>query len=474
MTKRILCIAFPPPPSGDAARDLDDTARTHLAAECEEFSPVVGWLPGRDAPCLCMEIGATALWFGGEVALVERVAAWADERRPATTLAVADTPGAAWAAAHFATEGRASPTFVPVGETAAALAPLPVEALRLSPPTLALLAELGIDAIGTLASLPRVALAERFEPEVLVRLDQALGSATEVFAAFRPPPQHEASCSWETPVETTEPLIVACERLLPRVTSPLAERAHGVARLIVELSSESRQVRRLVVGLLRPALDCRHLLDLVRLRLETCRLIEPIADLRLAVLEEAPLAVEQRTLFAEVAPPIESHAWTTLVERLAGRLGNDAVAHIRPVADHQPERAWSYEPYLPPLAPVLRGEGPGVRDLRRGSRRKQLRGAPCGERSRTGGEGRPPLLLREPRNIRVVSSQPGGRPGQFRDGATDHRIVRSWGPERIETGWWRDPGIRRDYYRVETEAGTHFWLFRDLRTRGWFLHGWFD
>jgi protein ImuB len=324
---------------------------------------------------------------------------------------------------------------------------------------------LGIDAIGTLASLPRAALAERFEPEVLVRLDQALGSATEMFAAFRPPPQHEASCNWETPVEATEPLVVACERLLPRVTSPLAGRAHGVARLVVELVGESRRLRRLVVGLLRPTLDCRHLLDLVRLRLETCRLVEPIADLRLAVLEEAPLAVEQRTLFAEVAPPVESHAWTTLVERLAGRLGNDAVAHIRPVADHQPERAWSYEPWLP-----LRREK-GEKKKRFGSPRPGTPGRGAG------GEGpspRPPLLLPAPRGIRVVASQPGGRPGQFRDGATDHRIVRSWGPERIETGWWRAPSVRRDYYRVETEAGTHFWLYRDLRTRAWFLHGWFD
>jgi protein ImuB len=271
---------------------------------------------------------------------------------------------------------------------------------------------------------------------------------------------------------------------LSRVTSPLAGRAHGIARLVVELTSESRRLRRLVVGLLRPTLDCRHLLDLVRLRLETCRLVEPIADLRLVVLEEAPLAVEQRTLFAEVAPPVESHAWTTLVERLAGRLGNDAVAHIRPVADHQPERAWTYEPSLSSTRreekkrkrfgsprPGTPGRGAGGEGSNRGRRaiaRKKAEGGSPKE------EGRPPLLLREPRTIRVVASQPGGRPGQFRDGATDHRIVRSWGPERIETGWWRAPSIRRDYYRVETEAGTHFWLYRDLRTRAWFLHGWFD
>ncbi len=443
-------------------------------AECEEFSSLIGWVDGLAGPCLCLEVGATAHWFGGEAALVERVVAWSSERLLSTVLAVADTLGAAWAAAHFS---PTSPWLVPSGETAAALAPLPLEALRLSKSTINLLRELGLDTVGSLSSLPRAAVAERFEPELLLRLDQALGSTSEVFTAYRPPPQYETSWSWETPVDSAEPLLAACERLLPRLVRPLGEQAHGAVRLVVELAGESHRLRRLVVGLLRPTLDCRHLLDLVRLRLESCRLVEPIAGLRLIVLEEAPLAVEQRTLFADVAPPVETHAWRTLVERLAGRLGNDAVCRVRPVADHQPERAWAFEPWLDapspqttskskrgkPLTPGPSPRSTGARGAKPGIDRDSLRLIP-----------RPPLLLPEPRAVRVVASQPGGRPGQLRDGATDHRIVRSWGPERIETGWWRAPSVRRDYYRVETEAGTHFWLFRDLRTRAWFLHGWFD
>ena len=51
------------------------------------------------------------------------------------------------------------------------------------------------------------------------------------------------------------------------------------------------------------------------------------------------------------------------------------------------------------------------------------------------------------------------------------KIVNTWGPERIETGWWRGPTIRRDYWRIETENGRQFWIFRNLRTQKWFLHG---
>ena len=51
---------------------------------------------------------------------------------------------------------------------------------------------------------------------------------------------------------------------------------------------------------------------------------------------------------------------------------------------------------------------------------------------------------------------------------------RIWGPERIQTGWWRGQSALRDYYRVETAEGQWFWLFRQLSDRRWFLHGVFE
>ena len=41
-----------------------------------------------------------------------------------------------------------------------------------------------------------------------------------------------------------------------------------------------------------------------------------------------------------------------------------------------------------------------------------------------------------------------------------YSIIRSWGPERIETGWWRGPCVRRDYYRVELDDGQWWWIFQ--------------
>jgi protein ImuB len=70
-----------------------------------------------------------------------------------------------------------------------------------------------------------------------------------------------------------------------------------------------------------------------------------------------------------------------------------------------------------------------------------------------------------------MSVAPEGPPLRFRLAGCDHHIAHVWGPERVETGWWRGRCVRRDYYQVETGAGERFWLFRELNSGAWFLHG---
>ena len=80
---------------------------------------------------------------------------------------------------------------------------------------------------------------------------------------------------------------------------------------------------------------------------------------------------------------------------------------------------------------------------------------------------------------RVVSSD--NLPHRFRLHNVSYRVLRSWGPERIETGWWNGPSIRRDYFRIETDRQQWWWVFRDSlpddnqphRYR-WVLHGRFS
>jgi protein ImuB len=134
------------------------------------------------------------------------------------------------------------------------------------------------------------------------------------------------------------------------------------------------------------------------------------------------------------------------------------VLRVETLSDAQPERAVQLTPWTQAQA---RPSGAGASELESSLPPEQSR---C----------RPVRLLSVPQPIAVVSVVPDGPPIRITWRARECRVVRSWGPERIETGWWRAPDVERDYYRAEYEDGTHAWIFRDRRGARWFLHGFFE
>ena len=139
-----------------------------------------------------------------------------------------------------------------------------------------------------------------------------------------------------------------------------------------------------------------------------------------------------------------------MVDRLANRLGEDAVGILRPRDSHLPERA---QRFLPVFA---RADGAW----------RLLRPQPI-------------RLLSQPEPVDAVAPVPDDPPILFRWRRLNHRLRRTDGPERLCGEWWREAAeaeALRDYYRVEDEEGQRFWLFRAGLYRPaaaprWFLHG---
>jgi len=106
---------------------------------------------------------------------------------------------------------------------------------------------------------------------------------------------------------------------------------------------------------------------------------------------------------------------------------------------------------------------------------------------------RPVRLFERPELIEATAQVPDGPPIRFRwkqDGDEWPDVWKQeWqqvaffeGPERIAMEWWRnDRGekLARDYFRVESETGARFWIYRDgpyqpgKPTPRWYLHGLF-
>jgi protein ImuB len=278
-----------------------------------------------------------------------------------------------------------------------------------------------------------------------------------------------AECSFEGPVEGQETIDAACRALVRQVAAPLAARQEGAVQLECRFDCPPCQPVRLAVGLFRPSAAAEHLWQLLRLRLESLRLPAAVTGVRLEVLASAPLAWQQQELFDTDRCQGASRQAALLIDRLSNRLGRQAVVRGVPLSDAQPEHACMY-------LPLAGGVNPRGADSRPAKRR---RGKPAATRdvrdANTAapfeGDQRPLLLKAQPLLLQRVSQSRNAAPRAFRLAGRDYRLARTWGPERIETGWWRTGLVRRDYYRVETTAGSRYWIFHDLRTHRWFLHG---
>jgi protein ImuB len=418
----------------------DQTALLKLAELCEQFSPIVGMEPPDN---LCLDVTGIGSLFGGEEALARQVMQAFQQQGLVIQLALADTLGAAWGMAHF---GKEFPQIVPPGESAKALAGLPIAALRLTE-EVKLLSELGIDRIGQLLPVPRDALVSRFGPQLLRRLDQALGLMSEIIVSHRPPPDIVAETELEFSTANRQAVDILLSQLIDRVAKILAERQQGAIQLQCQLLCEVSEPVTIVIGLFRASAHAQHLRELTRLHLERITLPAPVTAVKLSVLTAARLQTWQQELF-DASQREGRRQVGLLIDRLSNRLGREAVLKALPQSEAQPEFAYRYEP--------LAGALP------RKTKPPRWKALP-----------RPLRLEREPIALEVLSVVPDGPPFQFQFHGSQ-RVAKAWGPERIQTGWWRGRYIQRDYYRVETESGQRFWLFRRLSDGQWFLHGVFD
>src|SRR6516165_3506949 len=136
----------------------DAAALTRLAEWCGRYSP---WTAPDGTDGVKIEITGCAHFWGGEAALAADLARRLGRQNIAHRVALAGSLGAAWALARFAATENA-PALPPPGGERDALAPLPVEALRLDPLTVQGLRRVGLKQIGELYPMPRDALARRF------------------------------------------------------------------------------------------------------------------------------------------------------------------------------------------------------------------------------------------------------------------------------------------------------------------------
>ena len=441
------------------------------------FSPLAGVEPtcaggagmASQPESLLLDITSCEQVFRGEQNLLMQAVAGLRKKGFAANAAIAPTLSAAWALAHYGAHEQIKIVTGDPLPLLQALQPLPVSALRLESHALAHLHSLGIECVGELIKQPRATLPSRFGAALIERIDQALGDAPELLTPLRPAPEFHAARAFDYPLRSSELLFNIVEQLTVQLARGLQAAERGAREIECWLYHELAQPVCVAARLFKGSASGKHLWKLLRVKLEdsfrkphavmlreqrasskhgshiVIDAEEGVCAVALQVLSSEKMGSGQLPLFDAGADADHdvSESLASLLDRLASRLGADAVFKISPGENAIPERAYKGTSFQTSIPSEKARNLPALLE-------------------------RPLRLLQSPVSISMEWSERMSLRGKQ---IVLRKITR---PERIESGWWSEFPAHRDYYIAESESGARYWLFQRLEDAQWFLHGTFE
>ena len=378
--------------------------------------------PGRTPRALLwVEIGSSLALFGGLDALRDQLCIELLELGHAAQLGIALTRAGA---ALLACAGHADPVLT-AQHLNALIGKLPIALLHWPGDLLHALHGVGFRHLHELLSVPREAFSKRFGVEYRLALDHLLGDAPEVCEAIVPPDLFRRRFELSAEIEEVERLQFPLKRLCTELQAYLRARDCGLRSVTLAVAHANARETRIHAQFVDPHRDGDRIFDALRERLERDGLPLPARELILMAEDFSEAAVPQSDLFD--ARAAQAQAWAAAIERIRARLGDTKVWMPQTVADHRPERS-----------SVVRAEP-----------------AATFNPLSTTDTARPTFLLATP--------WPMPAPVLAHDASF----------ERIESGWWDERDVRRDYTTLDIN-GSRAWVFRDIATQAWYLHGWWS
>ena len=395
----------------------DDSAEQVCLTQLAEWAGQYSSMVSLESQALLLEIGASLKLFGGLQVMRKRMQNDLRQQSYAAEVAIAPTPQAALLLTQSGTRECVSDT----SALRATLGRLPIGVLPATDKQTTLLIKLGLRNLRDLWRLPREGLIKRFGLEFIDYLDRLLGDKPDLLLFHQASPCFSAH--WPFPIETDNMSFIlhGMEQLLPRLVRFMQLRELALNRFEIAFYHPEKKASRIELGTRELCRDESHLMLLLRERLEQKQLSAPVLEITLTVSEFHPFCAKNQSLFSQAKE--QDVEWQHTLNQLQNRLGEQAVSSLQVIDDHRPEYAWAYG----------------------ASKDAEIK------------LNRPLWLLSQPQKLR--------------DGLTGIKLISE--KERIEGGWWDGFDIQRDYYRARDSNGRKLWLFCDLKTGLWYLHGLF-
>jgi len=467
----------------------DRAALVDIAEATRRFSPIVGLdeMPVPDS--LLLDITGCGMLFGGESSLAEQLIKRLNARGLLCSAVVSDSVATAWAFAHprghflmpdqrISSRGaRRGPSsagdtdwdlpivIIPPGQSKHWLHPLPVSAARIPYSDIQTLSQLGILTLKQLFGLPIEDLPSRLSAVAIQRLHQISGVDDESIAAI--PEANPVSARWasEFPATNRDEVRQVVAHLIGEIAEQLQRRAVGAVRISCQLKQESGDSMPLTGDIVKPLQSGADLFEILNIRLDALRVDKPIVSVQMtATVASLPVA-RQKDLFSVSEHVNPAEELSAVLNRLTNRLGKTAVLTAEPNNDPIPENGIRLRPLVNDGEETTNGRSAEIR-----IQELVMPDNPVADRAAP--QNHPLCLLSSP--VKIADSQSSPLTNDFTWNGQTHAVAASRGPERIQTQWWHDTAVHRDYYRVTSSQGSEFWIFRELNSGDWFLHGIFE
>lgn len=397
-----------------------------------------------------LDVSGCERLHGSAEELLARLASHCARLSVNVRLALSSTLGCAWALSRYSSQRIAVSK-----NLRQALAPLPLLALRLEANLACELAELGLSQIEDLYSLPPAALTERFPPYLLKHLQQALGLEEETFSTLKEAPPQHYKLSFDSPLQSLTALYHAIRHLLEQLLSRLEQEGEKIRMLRLTFSRLDAAPLSLSLQLNASHTKAESLWPLLQPRIERLQLANGIESVSLTI-ENTESLFPYHTLLSRKpdSPQLSSQNIEKLLDALASRLQDERIFCLKEQNSHLPERAFVY-------TSLLQKKQQAPTDLSFASTKVELE--------------RPSLLFASPWAIKAVSLLPDNPPSIIYCAGKAYRIIRGIGPERLSPEWWQNeqlaPAATRDYFKIQLQSGTWLWVFREVETEHWYVHG---
>lgn len=404
---------------------------------------------------LLLEIAGSLTLFCGVKKLQQHIKRGLTQQGLSATVAIAPT---AFAATWLARAGRSTCITDPrhlVGE----IGGLPLSCLGWPEDIYKSLTGTGVSTIGEILRLPREGFARRFGAMRLLELDRALGRLPDPRVNYRAPEHFIADFELHEEESDTALLLNACRELLLRLEDFLLRRQMAVQHIEFSFFHLQKSATGLSLGRVQAGRVAEHWFDLLEIKLNRMILPAPAIAIRLCGGQGRQFNAETEVLRFDQQDRQRHHSSIAhLAERISTHIGENSVHGVTTVAEHRPQHAWkacdAFE--MPNCAsmPASRVNA-HLPELLAETRRTSSLVLQ-----------RPLWILKEPQLLKTAGKMP----------CYQGPLKLIAGPERLESGWWDDDGIARDYFVAVNTKGVRLWVYRDhgkTKRESWYLHGMF-